>query len=34
VGKNTVVSANVTEPFTRQVAGMEVQFTGLQSLSV
>jgi predicted AAA+ superfamily ATPase len=34
VGKNTVVSANVTEPFTRHVTGMKVQFTGLQRLSV
>jgi predicted AAA+ superfamily ATPase len=28
-GKNTVVCSNVLEPFTREVAGMEITFTGL-----
>lgn len=33
-GKNIVVCSNVTEPFTRHVAGMDVTFTGLDRLSV
>lgn len=33
-GKNIVVCANVTEPFTRQVTGLEVTFTGLDKLRI
>lgn len=33
-GKNTVVCSNVMEPFTRQMAGMDITFTGLGSLSL
>lgn len=33
-GKNIVVCANVTEPFTRQVAGLEVTFSGLDKLRI
>jgi len=33
-GKNIAVCSNVFESYTRQVAGMEVTFTGLDTLSV
>lgn len=33
-GKNIVVCSNVTEPFTQRAAGLEVTFTGLDTLRV